>query len=72
MSISGFLVKSFTNKNCNGCRTSNNIDMKPEPPFKLKKKNMMMFKLGNDDIKLHFAHLTCVTFENLCVIGHCI
>ena len=37
-SISGFLVKSLTNKNCPNSKTSNNIDMKLGPVTNLVKK----------------------------------
>ena len=38
VSISGFPVKSFINKNCPNSKTSNNIDMKLGPVTKLVKK----------------------------------
>ena len=44
LSISGALVKSFTNKNCLNSKISNNIDMKLEPLSKLEMENTMTSK----------------------------
>ena len=48
-SISRFLVKSLTNKNCHKCRT-NDIGMKLRPVSKLDKINMTTSKKFYDDV----------------------
>ena len=63
-SISGFLVKSLTNKNCPNSKTSNNIDMKLGPVTKLGEKNTTTSKKFDDDVVLANDDVI-VTFSNL-------
>ena len=64
VSISGFPVKSFINKNCPNSKTSNNIDMKLGPVTKLGEKNTTTSKKFDDDVVLASDDVI-VTFSNL-------
>ena len=50
--ISGFLVKSFINKNCYNFRTSNDIDMKLASLPKPENRNTMRLKMFGSDFIL--------------------
>ena len=61
--ISGFPVKSLTNKNCHNSRTSNDISIKLEPVTKLDNRNTTTSKKLDDNVKSVYSDVI-VIFPN--------